>query len=56
MMVEVGAVEAGGVGDVEFALVAPEFGVQTADGEVIEVDVTAGMTTSGGDGLVQREP
>ena len=47
-MVEVGAVQAVGVDDVEFAIVTTEFGVQAADGDVIEVDIATGMAAPGG--------
>src|SRR5690242_16900686 len=51
LTVEVGAIEAVGVYDPELATVAVEFGVQAADGDVVEIDVAAGMAAGGGDGL-----
>ena len=53
--VEIGAVEAVDVDYPEFAILQPELGVASADGDVVEEDVAAGMTAGGGDRLIQSE-
>src|SRR5450631_3201890 len=54
--VDIGAVEAADVNDLEFAVVPSELGVPAADGDLVEEDVAAGMPASGCDGLIQQEP
>ena len=56
LAVEVGTVEAGDIDEVEFVLVAMDFGVQAADGEVVEVRCRCAGGDRGGNRLVQREP
>jgi hypothetical protein len=53
--VEIGAVEAADVDYREFAILQPELGVASPDGDVVEEDVAAGMTAGGGDRLIQSE-
>ncbi len=54
--VDVGAVEAADVNDLEFAVLPSELGVPAADGVVVEVDVAVAMPPGGCDGLIQQEP
>jgi len=54
--VDIGAVEAADVDDSEFAVLQAELGVPSADGDVVEDDVTAGMSASGCEALIQQEP
>ena len=56
LTVDVGAVEAADVDDLEFAVVSPEFGVPAADGDVIAEDVAVGVSAGGRHRLIQHEP
>jgi hypothetical protein len=51
-----GAVEAADVDDPEFVVGESELGVPTADGDVVEEDVAAGVTARECDWLIQQEP
>jgi hypothetical protein len=54
--VDVRAVEAADVDNLEFAAYAPELGVPAADGDVIEEDLAIRVTTGRRGGLVEQEP
>jgi hypothetical protein len=54
--VDVSAVEAADVDNLEFAAYAPELGVPAADGDVIEEDIAIRVTTGRRGGLVEQEP
>src|SRR6185503_5488112 len=56
LTVDVGAVEAADVNDLELDVLASELGVPEADGDVIAADVAVGVSAGGGDRLIQREP
>ena len=45
--VDIGAVEAVDVDDLEFAVLPPKLGVVLADGDVVEDDVAVGMPADG---------
>jgi hypothetical protein len=54
--VDVGAVEATDVDDVDFVVLPPELRVPAAYGDVVEKDVAAGMSARRSHRLVQQEP
>ena len=54
--IDIGAVEAADVDNLEFAVFPSELGVPTANGDVVEENVAAGMSASGCDGLIEQEP
>jgi hypothetical protein len=55
-VVDVSAVEAVDVDNLEFASYASELGVPAADGDVVKEDVAIGVTTGRHGGLVDQEP
>src|SRR5246127_3266921 len=55
LAVDVGAIEAAGIGDMEFAALTADLGVAAADGDVVEKDVTVGMAACRRDVAVQQE-
>jgi len=56
LTVDIGAVEAADVDDLEFAVLAPELGVPAADGDVIAEDIAVGVSAGGRNRLIQHEP
>src|ERR1700752_2459213 len=56
LTVDIGAVEAADVNDLELVVLASELGVPAADGDVIAEDVAVGVSAGGGDRLIKREP
>jgi hypothetical protein len=54
-MVDVGAVEAADVDDLEFTVLATELGVSAADGDVIAEDIAVGVSAGGCNCLIQGE-
>src|SRR3954447_11388489 len=54
--VDVGAVEAAGVGDAEGVALAGERRVPAGDGHVVEEDLAVGVPARGDDVLVEQEP
>jgi len=47
LTVDIGAVEAADVDDLEFVVLAPELGVPAADGDVIAEDIAVGVSAGG---------
>jgi hypothetical protein len=54
--VDIGAVKAVDVDDLEFSVLTPKFGVVLANGAVVEDDVAVGMPAGGCDRPIQQEP
>jgi hypothetical protein len=55
LTVDVRAVEAADVDDLELAALEPELSVTAADGDVVEEDIAVGMSAGRGGGLIEQE-
>jgi hypothetical protein len=54
--IDIGAVDAVDVDDLEVSVLTPKLGVVLADGDVVEDDVAVGLPAGGCDGPIQQEP
>src|ERR1700742_3589913 len=56
LAIDVGAIEAADVDDLELAALQPELRVAAADGDVVEEDIAVWVPTRRRGGLVEQEP